>query len=205
MIRLPHSRIALLCVSTVVLASTVYVLTVDGPHCTRQRSPLGTCDLITERVSHGTRSYQQLWMGPPDDTNAAHWRQIGHRVTRGWLAEWCGPKHLVLTNLGEPESLDRHRIEQFAGVEILELHFGAMRTAVSPGGKYTLWTWHGYGGRTTAILSHAEDSIRLMSMPEPARVDGRWLDERRLQLDVLGKEGLVDLPPRWHDVVIEVL
>jgi len=195
-------RLVLVCMIAAMLVAAAYFLT--RPRYSRSQSPFGNCDLIHEVVTYGKKSLVALWISRPGDTDEARWQQIGHQVSIGWTVDWCGPRHVVLTRLGEPHSTDRHRVVKFGDIEVLELSFGGLKAVVSPGSKHTLYTWNGWGARATAILSTVGDSIRLLSLPESARVEGRWLDEHRLQLDVSTTESLDGLPSKWQGIDIEV-
>jgi len=188
--------------SCMLLLSIAYSLT--GPRLSRHRSPFGNCDIIRDTITRGTETLEQLWISKPDDANSARWELIGHRVDVTWVIDWCGPRHVVLTRLGHPSSADRHRVIRFGDIEVLELSFGGQETIVSPGGQHTLYTWNGWGAYATAILSNGKDSIRLLSLPESERVEGRWLSDYHLHLDVSTTESLDGVPAKWNGIAIEV-
>lgn len=195
-------RCRFIVISGIVLLSTAYYLT--RTRLSRHHSPFGNCDIIRETITRGTRTLHQLWISKPDDTDRTHWELIGHGVSITWAIDWCGPRHVVLTPIGYPCSADHHRVVRFGDIEVLELSFGGLKTSVSPGGQHTLYTWNGWGAYATAILSNGSDSIRLISLPESERVEGRWLDDYHLQLDVSTTESLDGAPPKWHGIAIEI-
>lgn len=188
--------------SSILLLSTVYCLT--GPRLSRHHSPFRNCDIIRDTITRGTKTLEQLWISEPGDADSARWKLIGHRVDVTWCIDWCGPRHVVLTRLGHPSSADRHRVIRFGDIEVLELSFGGLLTTASPGGQYALYTWNGWGAYATAILSNGKDSVRLLSLPESERVEGRWLDDYHLHLDVSTTEGLDSVPAKWNGIAIEV-
>lgn len=202
--RCMRCRLFLCCLSVAGVLAIGYCSLVDGPRYARHASPFNTCDIITESITYGDTTYGSLWISRPGDEDMAHWMLIGPRVNRGWVVDWCGPRHVVLTNVGDRRARNPHRVLKFGDIEVLELHFGAQKEIVSPDGKSTLWTWNGWGTYATAILANNEDSIRLLSLSESARVDGRWLDEHRLQIDIHAAEIPEGLPVKWRGIEIEM-
>ncbi len=192
------------CVSVAGVLALGYCLLVDGPRYTRHASPFNTYDVIVESVRYGNANYGSLWISRPGAEDMDNWMLIGPRVNRGWTVDYCGPRHLVLTNIGDASASDLNRVLKFGDIEILELHFGAQKAIVSPDRKKTLWTWNEWGTCATAILADQEDSIRLFSLSEADRVDGRWLDEHRLQIDIYADEIPKGLPKKWRGIDIDV-